>query len=317
MLESSISPYVLEVFRLNAELAAGGYANLDRASYREGHLTPVLFGSALRDFAVPQLLDLIGGMAPPPQAQPTATGRISPSDPAVSGFVFKVQANMDPQHRDRIAFVRLCSGRFRRGMRLSNTRSGRSIAVQSPIFFFARDREVIDEAFPGDVIGVPNHGTLRVGDTLAESDAIRFTGLPAFAPEVLRRVRLGDTMRVKQLRRALADLAEEGLVQIFRPSIGSNWIVGAVGALQLDVLVSRAREEYGVDISFESVPFTRARWPCSTDERLLQTFMQENPLSIVADRDGSPVFLARSDWEMHHVSKRYPGISFQETRELF
>ena len=317
LLDCRIAPHVLETFRLDAELAESGYAKLDLASYREGHLTPVLFGSALRNFAVPELLSLIGRMAPPPQPQPTTSGRIDPSDAPVSGFVFKVQANMDPQHRDRIAFVRLCSGRFRRGMRLRNTRSGRSIAVQSPIFFFAQEREVIDEAFAGDVIGVPNHGTLRVGDTLAESDEIRFTGLPAFAPEVLRRVHLGDTTRVKQLRGALDDLAEEGLVQVFRPSIGSNWIVGAVGTLQLDVLVSRAREEYGVDISFESVPFTRARWPRSTDERLLQRFTQENALSIVTDRDGGPVFLARNEWELQNVRERYPGISFQETRELF
>ncbi len=317
MLDRKLAPHVLETFRLDAELASSGYPKLDPVAYREGHLTPVLFGSALRGFAVAELLNLIGSMAPPPQPQPTASGRISPMDPTVSGFVFKVQANMDPQHRDRIAFVRLCSGRFRRGMRLKNTRSGRSIAVQSPIFFFAQEREVIDEAFPGDVIGVPNHGTLRVGDTLAESDEIRFTGLPAFAPEVLRRVNLGDTTRVKQLRRALDDLAEEGLVQIFKPSIGSSWIVGAVGALQLDVLVSRAREEYGVDITFESVPFTRARWPRSDDGGLLQELTRENPLAIVTDRDGSPVFLARNKWELQNVRERYPGITFQETRELF
>ncbi|HET9147484.1 MAG TPA: peptide chain release factor 3, partial [Acetobacteraceae bacterium] len=242
------------------ELIGVGYPEFDLDSFRAGHMTPVYFGSALKDFGVRELLDALVDFAPPPRALPTDTRLVEPDEEKVSGFVFKVQANMDPNHRDRIAFTRICSGRFQRGMKLQHVRSGKAMAVQSPIFFFAQDRSLAEEAWPGDIIGIPNHGSLRVGDTLTEGEAMRFTGIPNFAPEILRRVRLDDPMRAKQMRKALTDLAEEGVTQIFRPIQGSEWIVGVVGALQLDVLATRIEQEYRLRIGFEAAPYELVRW---------------------------------------------------------
>src|ERR1043166_8422278 len=243
----------------------------DATAFREGHLSPVIFGSALKDFGVGELLDCLARFAP--DALPRkAQGRIvEPTEKAVSGFVFKVQANMDPNHRDRVAFVRLCSGRFKRGMKLFNVREKKPMNVAAPIFFFAQQRATIDEAFPGDIIGIPNHGTLHVGDSLTEGETLQFTGIPNFAPEILRRVVLEDAMRAKQLNKALNDLAEEGVVQTFRPVDGSWPILGAVGALQLDVLTSRLKAEYGVSIRLESAPYETARW-IAGENSMLQRF---------------------------------------------
>ena len=252
-----VSPPILQDFREQVALARAGYSQFDLKSFREGHLTPVLFGSALRDYTVEELLGIVADFAPPPRPQPSDGGAVEPDDKAVSGFVFKVQANMDPNHRDRIAFMRLCSGRFRRGMKLNHVRTGKALTVHSPVLFFGQDRQIVEDAVAGDVIGIPNHGALRVGDTLAEDAGIRFTGLPAFAPEVLRRVLHGESGKVKQVRQALDDLAEEGLVQVFRPVMGGHWIVGVVGVLQLDVLKSRISGEYGAAIDLEPCPTRR------------------------------------------------------------
>ncbi|NDV85785.1 peptide chain release factor 3 [Aurantimonas aggregata] len=303
-------------FRDSAELAAEGYADFDPVAYRQGHLTPVIFGSALQNFAVDQLMDLIAAHAPSPRPQPSDKGPVDPDGDKVSGFVFKVQANMDPKHRDRVAFVRFCSGHFRRGMKLDHVRSGKQLAVSNPIYFFAQERALTEEAYAGDVIGIPNHGTLRVGDTLTEGENFRFTGLPAFAPEVLRRVRLEDSMKLKQLRRGLEDLAEEGLVQVFRPSIGSDWIVGVVGPLQLDVLASRIAGEYKADVTFEPVPFNVARWIRSENEAALQTFIRENITHVSRDRDGRPVYLCKDSWDLRFMMDRNKDIAFDATREI-
>ena len=230
--------------------------------------------------------------------------------------MFKVQANMDPNHRDRIAFMRLCSGRFRRGMKLTHVRSGKALAVHSPVLFFGQDRQIAEDAVAGDVIGIPNHGALRVGDTLSETNGIRFTGLPAFAPEVLRRVLHGESGKVKQVRQALDDLAEEGLVQVFRPLMGGNWIVGVVGVLQLDVLKSRIAGEYGAPIDLEPVPYQTARWVSSKDAQALENFKAENRSSLAEDRDGRLVFLARNAWDLDNTAKRFPAIAFRDTCEL-
>ncbi|MYZ49867.1 peptide chain release factor 3 [Propylenella binzhouense] len=315
-LEAYVSAPILAEFRDQVALAQEGYARFDRAAFREGHLTPVVFGSALRDYSIDGLLDLIAAEAPSPRPQPSDAGEVAPGDDAVTGFVFKVQANMDPNHRDRIAFVRLCSGRFRRGMKLNHVRSGKPITVHSPVIFFAQERQIAEQAVAGDVIGIPNHGTLRVGDTLSEREAIRFTGLPAFAPEVLRRVLAGDSSKVKQIRQALEDLAEEGLVQVFRPALGSQWIVGVVGILQLDVLKSRVQGEYGATIELETAPFVTARWIGSDDPKALEEFRRENMSAIAEDRDGRPVYLARSQWELDNNQKRYPAVRFSDTCEL-
>lgn len=303
-----------ERFAEEVELAQAGYAAFDGEAYRNGDLTPVYFGSALKDFGVAELIDALARHAPAPRPQPAEPAPIAPDTDEVTGFVFKVQANMDPNHRDRIAFMRLCSGTFKRGMKLTPTGHGKPIAVHSPILFFAQNREVADEAFPGDIIGIPNHGTLRVGDTLSERADIRFTGLPNFAPEILRRVALKDPTKTKQLRKALDDMAEEGVTQVFYPEIGSNWIVGVVGQLQLEVLISRLEAEYKVAAGLEPAPFDTARW-VTGEAADLKAFADLNRGAMAKDRDGNPVFLAKSAWEIGYVADRYPKVRFNATRE--
>jgi peptide chain release factor 3 len=296
-------------------LAAGGYPAFDLAAYRGGHLTPVYFGSALKTLVVEEVLEAIARLAPPPRLQPAEPAPVEPADERVTGFVFKVQANMDPNHRDRVAFVRLCSGRFRRGMKLKQVRTGKLMTVHNPILFFARERELAEEAFAGDIIGVPNHGTLRVGDTLSEGAELRFTGIPNFAPEILRRVRIEDPMKAKHLKRALESLAEEGVTQVFRPHIGNAWIVGVVGQLQLDVLVARLRAEYDLEVTLESAPVETARWLSAADPAELKRFADHNQGALAADGDGAPVFLARNAWELNYVREKWPALRFHATRE--
>jgi peptide chain release factor 3 len=296
------------------ELAEIGYPQFDLAAYRHGDLTPVFFGSALKGFGVAELLDALARFAPPPRPQPSEAGAIGPERAEVTGFVFKVQANMDPQHRDRIAFMRLVSGTFRRGMKLTPSGLGKPIAVHSPILFFAQDREIADAAEPGDIIGIPNHGTLRVGDTLSERNEVRFTGLPNFAPEILRRVVLKDPTKTKQLRKALDDLSEEGVIQVFYPEVGGQWIVGVVGQLQLDVLVSRLEAEYKVEAALEQAPFDTARW-LKGSETALKGFAAINKANLAKDRDGDPVFLARSTWDVGYQQERNPELAFSAVKE--
>ena len=298
----------------DVELVRAGLPRFDPAAYREGHLSPVFFGSALKKFGVSDLLTALAEQAPSPRPQAAKGREIKPSDPEVSGFVFKVQANMDPNHRDRVAFVRLASGRFRRNMKLTQSGTGKVIGIHNPILFFAQERETVDEAFPGDIIGIPNHGVLRVGDTLSESGSIVFTGIPNFAPEILRRVRLGDPMKQKHLARALTSLAEEGVTQVFRPAIGSYWIVGVVGPLQLDVLKSRLRDEYGLDAELEASPYDAARW-IGGEPADLEKFVESNRGGMATDRDDSPVFLAKSSWELNYVAEKFPRVKFAKTRE--
>ncbi|HVP84894.1 MAG TPA: peptide chain release factor 3 [Rhizomicrobium sp.] len=297
-----------------AELAQAGLAHFDARAYREGHLTPVFFGSALKNFGVRELISMLAEHAPPPRAQ-AAKGRVvHPDEKEVTGFVFKVQANMDPNHRDRVAFLRLSSGEFKRGMKLKQSGTGKQIGIHNPILFFAQERETVDEAWPGDIIGIPNHGVLRVGDTLSETGQTVFTGIPNFAPEILSRVKLADPMKQKHLTRALESLAEEGVTQVFKPMLGANWIVGVVGALQLDVLKSRLRAEYGLDADLEASPYDTARWVSGSDAEL-EKFYAAYRNQMATDRDGAPVFLAKSNWEMGYVSDRYPNLRFAKTRE--
>ena len=302
------------LLREEAELGVAGYAPFDAAAYRHGDLTPVYFGSALKDFGVGDLIDALARFAPSPQPQPAEPEAVSPDDPAVTGFIFKVQANMNPMHRDRVAFMRLCSGRFKRGMKLNQVGTAKSIAVHSPILFFARERETAEEAFPGDIIGIPNHGTLRVGDTLTDGPPVTITGLPNFAPEVLRRVVLKDPTKTKQLRKALDDLAEEGITQVFHPEIGSQWIVGVVGQLQLEVLISRLDAEYKVDAALEASPWDTARWLSAAPDDL-RAFAEHYRAGLARDRDGAPVFMAKDAWELNYVADRYPAIRFSATKE--
>jgi len=285
-------------------------------AFREGHLTPVYFGSALRNFGVGDLLEGLGKFAPEPRAQDSDQRRVEATDPRMSAFVFKIQANMDPNHRDRIAFARLCSGKLSRGMKAKLVRTGKSMPLSSPQFFFAQDRSVADEAFAGDVVGIPNHGTLRIGDTLTDGEDFNFVGVPSFAPEIVRRVRLTDAMKAKKLKEALQQMSEEGVVQVFRPRDGAPALVGVVGALQLDVLKARLEAEYSLPVEFEVSEFQLARWVSSEDRKKLDTFIAANTSSIADDVDGDPVYLARNEFYLGYTKERAEGIEFTNVKDV-
>ncbi|MEM7661956.1 MAG: peptide chain release factor 3 [Pseudomonadota bacterium] len=309
---------VFEEMSEGAELAKEALPDVDRQAYLEGHMTPVVFGSALRHFGVAELLSALTEFAPGPRPQ-TAKRKgeeitLNASDKAVSGFVFKIQANMDPNHRDRVAFLRLCSGEFKRGMRLK-TSEGKQINVHNPLMFLAQDREIAETAYAGDVIGVPNHGQLRVGDGLSESGDLQFAGIPNFAPEILRRARVKDPMKQKHLKKALESLAEEGVTQLFRPSIGSDLIVGAVGALQIDVMAERVAAEYGLEVDFETAPYNVARWLASDDDGAVDNFMDNNKSATGTDLDGAPVYLGKNAWDAGYAAEKNPKIRFTTTKE--
>lgn len=305
----------LALLQEEGELARAAYPAFDLQAFRNGDLTPVYFGSALRVFGVDQLLDGLDAYAPPPQPQPARPAPVDPGDGRVTGFIFKVQANMDPNHRDRVAFLRICSGTLKRGMKLNNARLGKPVTIQNPITFFARDRELAEVARAGDIVGVPNHGTLRVGDTLTEKGDVTFTGLPDFAPEILRRVRLDDPMKSKQMRKGLTDLAEEGVIRIFKPAIGSNWIVGVVGALQLDVLATRMEAEYNLKLGFEPSPYEVARWVGADDAAELKRLIEAQRSNMAEDGDGDPVLMMRNAWEFGRLQQEWPNIRFTSVKE--
>jgi peptide chain release factor 3 len=314
-LEGVLRAEELKQFRDEMDLARGGYPAFDLKTFREGHITPIFFGSALKHFGVKELIEGLGQWAPGPRAQATSARMVEPEESKVTGFVFKVQANMDPNHRDRVAFMRVCSGQFKRGMKLKQSGTGKVMSVHNPILFFAQSRQTVDEAWPGDIIGIPNHGVLRVGDTLTEGEDLSFTGIPNFAPEIVKRVRLSDPLKAKHLQRALESLAEEGVTQVFKPKIGAQWFVGVVGQLQLEVLASRIAAEYGLEVAFEQGMFETARWVSSDDPAELKKFLDAHQGNLADDRDGSPVFMAKSAWELRYVAERFPKISFTATRE--
>ena len=288
----------------------------DLASFREGHLTPVFFGSALKNFGVADLLDGFAAYAPPPRAQDADARRVEAGEPAMTAFVFKIQANMDPNHRDRIAFAGLCSGRLTRGMKAKHVRTGKSIGLHTPHFFFAQDRAIADEAFAGDVVGLPNHGSLRIGDTLTEGETLNFVGVPSFAPEIIRRVHLTDAMKAKKLKQALQEMAEEGVVQVFRPADGSPALIGVVGPLQLDVLRDRLAAEYGLPVEFDHSEFQLARWISAADKKTLEEFAEANRAGIADDLDGDLVYLARSQFYLDYTRERAPGVVFTDVKDV-
>ena len=285
-------------------------------AFRGGHLTPVYFGSALRNFGVGDLLEGLGRFAPPPRAQESNLRKVEAGEPRMSAFVFKIQANMDPNHRDRIAFARLCSGKLSRGMKAKLVRTGKNMSLSSPQFFFAQDRALADEAFAGDVVGIPNHGTLRIGDTLTEGEDITFVGVPSFAPEIVRRVRLTDAMKAKKLKEALQQMSEEGVVQVFRPLDGAPALVGVVGPLQLDVLKARLEAEYALPVEFEVSEFQLARWISSDDRKKLDAFIAANGSGVADDVDGDPVFLARNEFYLGYTRERAEGITFSNVKDV-
>ncbi|WP_312127737.1 peptide chain release factor 3 [Brevundimonas sp.] len=310
------------------ELVEGGYPAFDRQSFLEGHMTPILWGSALRHFGIEDLLRAIGEWAPAPKIMPARKEappetrnapepvaiEVDPGQTEVTGFVFKVQANMDPNHRDRIAMFRMASGSFKRGMKLKVQNTGKQLSVNAPMMFFASDRELAEEAYAGDVIGIPNHGVLRVGDSLSESGLVRFAGLPNFAPEILQRVRVKDPLKAKHLKKALEGLAEEGVTQLFRPEIGADFIVGAVGQLQFEVMADRLGAEYNLDVIFEPSPYAEARWVVG-EKADLEDFASKYRPQMATDIDQNPVFLAKSSWETGYVGERFPKVTFSKTLE--
>lgn len=296
-------------------LAREACRRFDMTSYREGHLSPVLFGSALKNFGIRELIDCLAEIAPPPQPQIADRREVAPNEEAMTGFIFKIQANMDPNHRDRIAFMRVCSGRLRRGMKAVLMRTGKNISIHTPQFFFAQSRTLAEQAVAGDIVGIPNHGTLRIGDTLTEGERLNFRGIPSFAPEILRVVRLEDAMKAKKLRDAMRQLAEEGVVQIFNPLDGAPPIIGVVGALQLDVLVERMAVEYNLPIRFEPSRFVVGRWVGADDRAELERFMTRHHSAMANDADGAPVFLAESAFMMTYEKERWPDISFSEVKD--
>ncbi len=296
------------------DLVRAALPEFDAEGFNAGHLTPVYFGSAIREIGVADLLDALAGYGPPPRAQTADLRTVQADEDKLTALVFKIQANMDPNHRDRIAFARVCSGRLERGMRLKQVRTGKLIPLHAPQFFFARDRVLAEEAFAGDVVGIPNHGTLRIGDTLSQEEDLQFLGVPSFAPEILRRVRLDDAMKAKKLKQALQELAEEGVVQLFRPQDGSPPIVGVVGTLQLDVLIARMAGEYGVGIGFESTPYNLARW-ISGERAIVDKFCADQRTAMADDVDGDPVFLATSAFMMRRTAEMNANLAFRDIKD--
>ena len=304
-----------DAFIEEASLAQEACRPFDREAFLEGHLTPVYFGSALKNYGVRDLIEALGDYAPSPRAQESDKRVIEATEPALTAFVFKIQANMDPNHRDRIAFVRVCSGSLNRGMKAKLVRTGKLMTLSAPMFFFAHQRQLADNAVAGDVVGIPNHGTLRIGDTLTEGEDLLFRGVPNFAPEILRRVRLGDAMKAKKLKEALQQMAEEGVVQLFVPEDGSPAIVGVVGALQLDVLKERLKQEYGLPVDFEAARFSVCRWISHEDRAQLDAFMGKHRAAIARDLDGDPVFLAENGFSLNYEADRAPGMVFDEIKD--
>ena len=306
---------LLAKFHEELEMARELLPAFNRQSILEGHMTPIWFGSAINSFGVRELMNGIGAYGPEPQPQRAEPRQIAPDEPAVTGFVFKVQANMDPKHRDRVAFVRLASGHFLRGMKLHHVRAGKPMSITNPVLFLAADRELAEEAWAGDIIGIPNHGQLRIGDTLTEGEALRATGIPSFAPELLQTVRAGDPMKAKHLEKALMQFAEEGAAKVFKPMIGSGFIVGVVGQLQFEVLASRIEGEYGLPVRFEGTQFTSARWVNGTRDAL-DDFVARNKQHIAHDNDGDVVFLTRLQWDIDRVIRDHPEVRLTATKEM-
>ena len=314
-LEDHVPADLLAKLREEVEMARELLPAFDRQSFLEGHMTPIWFGSAINSFGVKELMDGIGEYGPEPQVQRASERDVAPEEKKVAGFVFKVQANMDPKHRDRVAFVRLVSGHFQRGMKLTHVRTKKPMSVSNPVLFLAADRELADEAWGGDIMGIPNHGQLRIGDALTEGEVLHFTGIPSFAPELLQSVRAADPMKGKHLEKALMQFAEEGAAKVFKPAIGSGFIVGVVGALQFEVLASRIELEYGIPVRFEASQFTSARW-VQGDKAAVEKLVNANKQHISYDHDGDVVFLTRLQWDIDRVARDFEGVKLSATKEM-
>ncbi len=314
-LEKYIPEAELAKFREEVEMVKAIYPAFNREHYLEGNVTPVFFGSAVNNFGVRELLEALCSFAPAPRVQAAEPRMVAPEEPKFTGFVFKIQANMDKNHRDRIAFLRICSGKYTRGMKVLHVRDGKTLSLNNPVMFLARERELAETAWPGDIIGIPGHGHLRIGDALTEGEKLYFTGIPSFAPELFQRVRLDDPLKSKQLKAALEQLSEEGASQIFKPMDGASWIIGVVGQLQFDVIASRLAAEYAVKGSFEAVQYTTARWVKAKDKKALDNFIDRNKFNTAEDASGAITYLAPNAWHLDRIQKDFPEIEFLKTRE--
>jgi peptide chain release factor 3 len=325
--------------RAELELLAGAAPEFDAAEFHRGKQSPLLFGSAMNNFGVRELLETYLRLAPPPQSrsgvtgnaavtppapgEPVPTREVAPDEPAFTGFVFKIQANMDPKHRDRMAFLRICSGRFTRGMRAFHCRLGREVGLGNATTFFAANREIVEEAYAGDIIGLPNHGTIKIGDTFTQGELLRFTGIPSFAPEIFRRVVLKSPLKAKALGKGLEQLAEEGAIQVFKMMLGADYVVGVVGQLQLEVMKHRLLHEYSVEADYEAVEFTTTRWITPRTEgksaddvrKVMEQFQRKNDMNLAIDAHGDLAYLAPNKWNLQKVEERFPDVRFSATRE--
>jgi len=298
------------------ELIEGAGAEFELDAYLAGRVTPVFFGTALRNFGIKELLDFFVKIAPPPLSRPANERVVEAGESAFTGFVFKIQANMDPQHRDRIAFLRICSGKFTPGDRMRHVRLGREVNVSNALTFMARGREQVEEAWAGDIIGLHNHGTIQIGDTFTSGESLSFTGIPSFAPELFRRVRAGDPMKNKALIKGLTQLCEEGAAQVFRLAQRNELVLGAIGVLQFDVVAFRLKNEYGVDAIFEAVGVTLARWVTSEKAGELERFARQLGDNVALDGGGLMAYLAPTRVNLQLTMERWPDVRFHATREF-
>ena len=308
-------PMEMEQLQMEVELVKGASNPFVLEEFLAGTLTPVFFGSAINNFGVREVLNALLDWARPPLGRDAIQRKVEPTETPFSGFVFKIQANMDPAHRDRIAFMRVTSGRFERGMRLKHLRLNRDIKVSSVVTFMASSREQVEEAYAGDIIGLPNHGNMQIGDSFSEGEVLQFTGIPFFAPEIFRSVRIRNPLKVKQLHKGLQQLGEEGAVQVFKPVMGSDLILGAVGVLQFEVVASRLMNEYGVDAVFESTSTTSARWVSCEDKKMLSDFERSLAHNVAYDAAGNMTYLATSGVNLRLTEERWPKVRFHATRE--
>lgn len=297
------------------ELVQGAMPGFDLEAFLAGKQSPVFFGSAINNFGVQEILNTLVELAPAPKSRPTLSREVLPSEKEFSAVVFKIQANMDPAHRDRVAFLRICSGYFERGMRLKISRNGKEIRTNNALSFLSQRRDILDEAFPGDIIGIPNHGLLQLGDTLTEGEKLQFTGLPFFAPEIFKLVETADPLRTKQLREGLMQLGEEGAIQVFKPLVGTQMLLGAFGQLQFEVVAHRLKSEYNAEVRLLSARYTISRWISSKDSNVLKRFIQENSHRMSEDVVGAPVFLATHKSELEVAQQLWKDVEFHALRE--
>ncbi len=315
LVEKELGAEHAKILREEIELLDMAGESFDHEAYRLGLLAPVFFGSALNNFGIETLLENISALAPSPLPRHTVQREVNSLESKFSGFIFKIQANMDPSHRDRVAFLRICSGSFRRDMKAYHVRAARLMRLGRPTHFMAQDRSLVDEAFAGDIVGIHDPGVFRIGDSLSEGETLNFTDIPVFAPEHFVRVELRDPLKSKQLRKGLDQLSEEGAVQVFRPLHNNDQYLGVVGMLQIDVVKYRIKEEYGVEVNMRPLAYTAARWVYSEDRKALEKFMNDEAQHIVLDSRGNPTLLLDYDWRLKYHEERHPALKFVRTAE--